>query len=260
VSAWRFVRDPPAAGAWNMAVDEAIAAAVGRAAVPPTLRLYGWQAPTVSLGYGQRWDGGLDREACRRLGVGLVRRPTGGRAVLHAAEITYSASVPLDGEWGRLSVEDSFVRLCEGLLAGLRRVGIEAALGTSGAAGAHRPTACFQLRGLPAIVVGERKLVGSAQRRWERSLLQHGSILLRFDPELHGALFSGWTANTSGGITCLADLKPGIPPGAIEEALLDGWADNCGPGRVAPLSPEEQDAAARLVRERYGNPEWTFRR
>ena len=261
MSGWRLIRDAPGEGAWNMAVDEAIARAVGRATAPPTLRLYRWRHPTVSLGYGQRWEGALDRDACRRRGVGIVRRPTGGRAVLHAAEITYSASVPVRGLWGGLTVEESFVRLCTALMAAFRRLGIETALGPTGAAALRgRSAACFDLAGLPAILASGRKLVGSAQRRWESCLLQHGSILLHFDADLHRSIFPGWSDAASGRITCLGELAPACGTPAIEAALLAGWADALGPGRAGSLAADELTEAHQLVRERYGNPDWTFRR
>ena len=115
-SRWRLLRDPPGDGAWNMAIDEAIARAVAEGRSPSTLRFYGWREPTVSLGYLQRSCGAVDRAACGRLGVAIVRRPTGGRAVLHARELTYSAAVPMEGPWGALGVDASFFRMGQALV------------------------------------------------------------------------------------------------------------------------------------------------
>ena len=243
-----------------MALDEALATAVGRGVSPPTFRLYGWQAPTLSLGYAQPWRSGPDPAACRRHGIEVVRRPTGGRAVLHAAEITYSACLPLAGEWGRLSVGESFTQLCAGLVAGVRHLGIAAEIAAEQPRRARRPVACFQLAGMPAITVAGRKLIGSAQRRWNGALLQHGSILLNFDEALHATVFPDWNVSANDRMTCVRTLAPDVTHAAIEAALLVGWSAVLGPGRADALLPEERAHSHRLVQERYGNPEWTFSR
>src|SRR5512142_100843 len=99
--AWRFLRHAPGEGAWNMAVDEAVATAVGAGQSPPTLRMYGWRRATLSLGYLQPAGPGIDLSACRARDIPVVRRPTGGRAVLHHHELTYSLALPLDAWTGR---------------------------------------------------------------------------------------------------------------------------------------------------------------
>lgn len=263
--AWRLLLHGPADGAWNMAVDEALARAAGDGLAPATLRFYGWSGPTVSLGYLQRTPGGVDLAACRRRGIGLVRRITGGRAVLHAAEITYSVALPLQAPWRCLPVPQLFARICNGLIAGLRRLGVEAALGESALSPERAPGggACFLLRRMPAIVAGGRKLVGSAQRRWDRVLLQHGSILLDFDPRLHQTIFPDWPRNDPGaGVTSLAILLGGLPPvGELLSALRAGWAEALGvPCIPGDLLAVERQAADELVRARYGSSAWTFRR
>jgi lipoyl(octanoyl) transferase len=261
---WRVLRDGPADGAWNMAVDEAIAQAVGDGRVPPTLRFYHWSRPTVSLGYAQRANGAVDWGACRRLQIDIVRRPTGGRALLHDREVTYSAAVPVDGPWGDLSVVESFTRMGQALVSGLERLGIRATIGdgTVDRSAPSRPEACFQLRRAPSILVAGRKLIGSAQRRWAKSLLQHGSVLLGFDPPLQRAVFPAWPGDPSEGVAWLAALLGGMPPpGAVEAALADGWAAAAGEvSAPGALTPEEEQAARDLIRSRYGNRDWTFRR
>lgn len=262
---WRLLQDDPADGAWNMAVDEAIARAVGEGQAPATLRLYRWSAPTVSLGYLQRTPGGVDLAACGRRAIPLVRRVTGGRAVLHAEELTYSVAVPLQGAWRGLSVPDAFSAISRGLIAGLSRLGVGADVGEAAAPrdGGNEIGACFLLRRMPAILVGGRKLIGSAQRRWDRALLQHGSLLLRFDPDLHQAVFPAWPRqDPDTGVTCLRRILGAPPPPAVvASALAEGWreafAAACVPGE---LTRTERDAAGDLVRTRYGSPTWTFRR
>ena len=262
---WRLLRSPPGGGAWNMAIDEAIALAVGEGRAPSTLRFYGWREPTVSLGYLQRSDGAVDRVACERMGVDIVRRPTGGRAVLHARELTYSVAVPTDGPWGGLGVEESFSRMGQALVAGLRRLGVMAMIGEGEADRpvSPRTAACFQLHRMPAILVSGRKLIGSAQRRWGKALLQHGSLLLEFDAAMHQAVFPAWPrADPTGKVTWLSALLNRMPPrGAVEDALAAGWREMTGVTcALGALLPEERRVAASLVRARYRDPGWTFRR
>jgi lipoate-protein ligase A len=194
----------------------------------------------------------------------VVRRPTGGRAVLHDDELTYSVCVPLDGFWGRVSVTESFRLIGTGLVLGLRRLGVAASLGEcgGGAPARDRAAACFQMPRMPAVLTAGRKLVGSAQRRWETALLQHGSLLLGVDLEMHQAVFPAWPRDDpSRGVTWLNALLPEAPRRVdTERALMDGWAEvlsvRGGPGDLTGLERQE---AERLVVARYGNPAWTWR-
>ncbi|HYL79319.1 MAG TPA: lipoate--protein ligase family protein [Candidatus Acidoferrum sp.] len=264
-SLWRLLEHGPADGSWNMAVDEAMVQGVGEGRVPPTLRFYTWKRPTVSLGLLQRIPGGVDLTACERLAIPLVRRPTGGRAVLHAQELTYSVVAPLAGPWRALSVPETFGLVSRALILGLERLGITALVGDSGmeAADRDRTGACFLGRRMPAVLVDGRKLIGSAQRRFRCAMLQHGSILLDFDPALHKLVFPCWPRQEpSGGITHLHALL-GTPPSshALMQALAAGWQQALGAACLpAELTRDEAEAAARLVRERYDAPAWTFQR
>lgn len=250
---WRLLRDDPADGAWNMAVDEALAEAVGARASPPTLRLYGWRRPTVSLGYLQRATG-VDLAACAEQAIPLVRRPTGGRAVLHHRELTYSLTLPLDPPWAGLSVAERFRRLSAALVAALARLGVDAGLAEpgDGASCSAVPAACFALRRMPAIVARGRKLAGSAARCWEGVLLQHGSLLLEFDARLHRTVFPRWAAPERD-VVWLEALLPAPPsPEAMTAAFVGGCADALG-ARCVPgaRTPAEERRAAHLLRERY---------
>jgi lipoate-protein ligase A len=261
---WRLLEDGAADGAWNMAVDEAIAMAVGDGLAPATLRLYGWGSPTVSLGYLQKSPGGVDLGACGARGIAVVRRVTGGRAVLHAAELTYSVAVPLQGPWRALSVAETFTLFSRGLMAGLARLGLAAEMGEAArGAGSREAAACFLVRGMPAILVGGRKLIGSAQRRWDRALLQHGSLLLDFDPHLHQVVFPAWSrTDPAAGITSLRSLLGRLPGnGEVASTLAAGWGEALG-GACVPgvLSLQELRAAAALAEARYRCPGWTFHR
>ena len=147
----------------------------------PALRLYGWETPTLSLGRFQS-DDEVDHDACRRLGVTVVRRPTGGKALLHGSDLTYAVVIPrppgADG-----SVDAVYCRLAGGLVAGLARLGVEAAIArhepTDASGAAVRPgPVCFTSMQGADLRVGDRKLCGSAQVRRGGAVLQHGSILL----------------------------------------------------------------------------------
>jgi lipoate-protein ligase A len=260
---WRLLSHAAGDGAWNMAVDEAVADAVGRGHSPPTLRWYDWRRPTVSFGLLQRVRGGPMATTCGRLDIPMVRRPTGGRAVLHAAELTYSLTLPATSPLARGPVQRSYMAIVEGLLDGLGRLGIQAAHGDpTEQPSTPRATACFQTRRLPAILVGGRKLLGSAQRRWHRGLLQHGSLLLEFDLGLHQALFPDWPREEAGQrVTWMGVLLPVVPSRSeLIGTLTDGMAAGCGvrfePGE---LTASEAAHARELAAHPYGDPSWTLR-
>lgn len=179
---WRLLLDPPVDGATNMARDEALALACARGDAMPTLRLYGWLPACLSLGRFQPLAA-VDAAACARAGVSLVRRPSGGRAILHADELTYAVVAPADHPLLRGGVRAAYRAISQALLAGLHILGVAASLApslreTRAAPRPHRPASCFDSASDYEIVVGGRKLVGSAQARIGGAVLQHGSLPL----------------------------------------------------------------------------------
>ena len=261
---WRLLVTEPLDGATNMAVDEALLRARIEASGPPTVRLYGWRPATVSLGYAQPLDEAVDRTRCRALGIGLVRRPTGGSAVLHEPperEVTYSV-VGREGDFpGAADILETYQILGQGLAAGLGRLGVAAELVPlvrSRRAGAGSPAFCFRRAGAYEIAVGGRKLVGSAQRRQRGCFLQHGSVLLDADPARIRAVFPHEPEPTVK-MTTLADVL-GRPPGfdAVVEALTAGLAETLeAPLVPGGLSPRESALAEALVAGKYGCDAWT---
>lgn len=265
LSVWRVIVDRPARGTWNMAVDEALLDAVSRRRAQPTLRLYRWTPACLSLGYFQSFAA-VDVGACRSYGVTVVRRPTGGRAILHDRELTYSIALPvaaLDGESGVLQ---SYYRLSQGLMEGLRGLGVETTLAPSlPLRDAHGP-ACFDRPSDHEILLNGRKLIGSAQVRRNGALLQHGSVLFR--PQVEEVLrclrLDPLEADRQR--TAMADAVAGLDqagsftPGEVGRALAAGLAAVFGvqlqPGS---LSPGERDEAAQLERRKYRTPAWTER-
>ncbi len=175
---WRLIVDEPATGAENMAVDEAITQGIAAGLVAPTLRFYAWSPPCVSMGRNQAASG-IDLGRCAARGYDVVRRPTGGRAILHTDEMTYSIVASPDNRLMQGYVLDSYLRISHGLVAGLRSLGIDAqeAPGTN-RAGPDVSAACFEVPSAYEIVAGTRKILGSAQARRSTSVLQHGSLPL----------------------------------------------------------------------------------
>ncbi|MGB9674011.1 MAG: lipoate--protein ligase family protein [Anaerolineales bacterium] len=194
---WRLIITPPAIGAWNMAVDEAILEAIGKELAPPTFRLYAWNPPCLSLGYAQPIQD-VDLVALADRGWQLVRRPTGGRAILHTDELTYSvigshAEPILQG-----SVLESYQRLAQALLKALHLLGIAAKANETNSPAAAQPPnhsapmrpnpnpqaanpVCFEYPSNYEIVVNGKKIIGSAQARRKEGVLQHGSFPLYGD-------------------------------------------------------------------------------
>ncbi|MFQ5942135.1 MAG: biotin/lipoate A/B protein ligase family protein [Anaerolineales bacterium] len=157
-------------------MDEAILEAVLNHDAPPTLRFYAWNPPCLSLGYAQSIDD-VDRAGIERERWDLVRRPTGGKAILHTDEITYSISAPDDHPVFANGVLPSYGRISRALIAGLQRVGLDPELNVSPPATENNPV-CFQNPGAFEITVEGKKLVGSAQLRRAGGVLQHGSLPL----------------------------------------------------------------------------------
>lgn len=253
-----------APAAWNMAVDETLLDAPHGGW---TLRFYAWKRPTVSLGYAQPFDHGVDVALAQRFGMALVRRPTGGRAVLHAGELTYSITAPADTGILAGGVSASYRRIAAGLQAGLRLLGAEPDVERSGTARlpAHpvRPLhkgPCFSARTRYELSVGGRKLVGSAQRRRDGRLLQHGSILLDApDRRLWAVLGEGsrQAADASLGLYELLSVRP--TRRALVACLTRGIAEALGlPARRSQLTVTERRTARRLC-VRYRDPQWTRR-
>jgi lipoate-protein ligase A len=169
-------------GPANMAIDEAILLGVASGRSPPTLRFYGWQPPCVSVGYAQSLRAEIDLDACRRLGYSWVRRPTGGRAILHVDELTYSVVAPLKEPRVEGDILTSYRRLSAGLIAGLSLLGCEARQAPHLVQRPAEPSVvCFDVPSPYEILARERKLVGSAQARRRRVVLQHGTLPLKGD-------------------------------------------------------------------------------
>ena len=269
-AAWRLLIDEAAEGASNMAVDEAIAEATVAGHALPTLRFYAWQPPCLSLGRNQPYAE-VDAARCAARGYDVVRRPTGGRAILHTDELTYSIAGPADEPRLRGGVLEVYHRLSAGLLEGLRRLGITARETPAGnRSTADVSAACFEVPSAHEITAGGRKLVGSAQCRQASWVLQHGSLPLRGDVTriVEGLAFADQAereilrqALRRRASTVAEVLGREVSFAAAAEALAAGFAAALNlvliPG---PLTAWERARAAELRDTKYVTTAWTQRR
>ena len=178
---WRLLLSKPARGVWNMAVDEAILECVGKGVSPPTLRLYAWEPACLSLGRAQP-VADVDIPRLQEHGWDLVRRPTGGRAVLHTDEITYAVIAPQSEPHVAGTVLESYHHLSAALVEALHLLGLEAEVQAHiGKTGRNPNPVCFEVPSAYEITFAGRKLVGSAQARRKQGVLQHGSLPLTGD-------------------------------------------------------------------------------
>lgn len=277
---WRFIQSGACSPAENMAIDEAILLAHSEGKVPPTLRFYGWQPATLSVGYFQKAEEEVDFDALQAHQIGFVRRPTGGRAVLHDMELTYSVIVSEQYPGMPSSVTEAYRILSEGLLHGFRNLGLNAEMvdlskTEDGAKYAEAGSAaCFDSPSWYELVVEGRKVAGSAQTRQKGVVLQHGSILIDMDIELLFRLLRfpservrerlqasfADKAVTINDLLRSAQLEDVSLP-EVEKAFERGFATGMDIELVAgELTPYEQQWVDQFVREKYDNPEWNLRR
>ena len=242
---WRLIRDGAFPGARNMARDVAMLEAVARGDAPPTLRLYGWDPPCLSLGRHQGLEA-ADLGFCRANGIDVVRRPTGGRALLHHLELTYAVVAPLgEGPIPR-ALQDAYRRICEPLVAACRSLGIAARL-TPGEVNLQLPgpastIPCFEAPAGGEVVVGGRKLIGSAMRAHGGAVLQHGAILLDWDGRLQaGSMGMLDDRSLRASVTTFAEqLGRPCPPPELEQAVLEAFRHVFGITLVdSPLTEAE---------------------
>jgi lipoate-protein ligase A len=268
---WRVIVQPPGNGAWNMAVDEAILETVAGGQSPPTLRFYGWEPPCLSLGQAQQ-VAEVDLARLGEHGWGLVRRITGGWAILHTDELTYSVVVPGADRRVAGGVVESYRRLSMGLLAGLEQLGTGIASHTGSTEGA--PTTqgpvCFEVPSHYEITARGKKLLGSAQTRRRGMVLQHGTLPLTGDlGRICDALvFEGEAAREAAKERVLAraaTLQEALGhPVTFEqaaEAIMAGLASALNLELIdGQLTPTETARAEELLDAKYATDEWTLYR
>lgn len=271
-SNWRLISSNPAPGAWNMAVDEAILEFTGNSKVQPTLRLYAWDPPCLSLGYAQP-SRDVDRTALDLNGWHLVRRPTGGRAILHTDELTYSVIGPASEPRLAGSVLESYQLLSRALLAALQSLGINAQA-TNKENSVTPPNSdtnpvCFEAPSYYEITFNGKKLIGSAQARRKEGILQHGTLPLCGDhTRITRALFypdpearkTAAERLLERAITVEGAINREILWDTVARAFSEAFASTLNiQFTLQDLTESEKARAEELVSLKYANPDWTYR-
>jgi len=269
MTTWRLIKSLPARGAWNMAVDEALLEHTGRGDTLPTLRLYTWKPACLSLGHAQPFTD-VDSTRLESHGWEVVRRITGGRAILHTDELTYSVTGPTDEPYLSGTVLESYNRLASALLTAIKDLNlpVEMKAGKADGSGLSTPV-CFEVPSTYEIMVNGKKLIGSAQARRKEGVLQHGSLPLSGDLSriCQVLVFTDETARENaiqrllGRATTVATaLGRQVTLEIAEQAFIQAFE------AVLELSFEEGELTAselaraeELVKEKYAHPSWTER-
>lgn len=271
VTIWRLIESGCEDAYTNMAVDQAIMEAVGQGLAPPTLRLYGWDPPGVSLGNFQELNQQVDIAAIARRGWDLVRRPTGGRAILHDDEVTYSVCIRQEALQHGDSVLRSYKELSRGIQCGLELLGVSVALGSgpkhkkTESDGRKLPTVCFTQSTQADMVAAGRKIAGSAQVRRDGTILQHGSVPLTLNIEDHLAVMptgndeEAAQALRRGAVSVSETLGQPVSFAQLSEALVAGFAQAFEVEmKPAELSDKEATRAQELCTNKYATEQWNY--
>jgi lipoate-protein ligase A len=251
---WRLIPLEVHSAALNMAVDEALLGSVSRGESPNVVRFYRWRPSAVSIGYFQSLMDEVDLDACRRLGVDVVRRITGGGAVYHDfhGEVTYSVIAREDSGLPR-DILESYRVICRGIVEGLRRLGLEA-----------------EFKPINDVVLNGRKVSGNAQTRRMGCILQHGTILVDLDLKaMFQVLKVGGAKISDKALKSVEERVTSVrkelgKPIALEEAytaLMEGFREALKADfKPSKLSRGELEEAERLARSKYGSSEWLYLR
>ncbi|MFS0822778.1 biotin/lipoate A/B protein ligase family protein [Bacillus sp. 1P02SD] len=273
---WRFIDSGNCSPAFNMALDEALLDWNSEGKIPPTIRFYGWDPATLSIGYFQKVEREIDLDAVKKYGLGFVRRPTGGRGVLHDQELTYSVIVSEEHPEMPKTVTEAYRVISEGVLQGFRKLGLDAYFAVPKTAEEReglknpRSAVCFDAPSWYELVVEGRKVAGSAQTRQKGVILQHGSILLDIDEDKLFDLFKYPSErvkermqrnfkNKAVAINALREI-----PVTIEEAKK-AFKEGFEEGLNVVLEPyqltnEELNYVNEIAERRYKTDEWNFKR
>ncbi|BAJ63126.1 lipoate--protein ligase family protein [Anaerolinea thermophila] len=268
---WRLLISPPARGAWNMAVDEALMEFCARGESHPVLRLYAWEPPCLSLGQAQP-VGDVHRTRLAEKGWNLVRRPTGGRAILHTDELTYAVIAPATHEIMSGGLLESYMRISRFLLKALDHLAVPAVSQKEYPLpeGANpKGPVCFEVPSNYEITVNGKKLIGSAQFRRKESVLQHGSLPLYGDlTRITLALNhtdeeqrqQSATRLLERAITLEQALGRIVTWQEAADAFIQAFAETFGvTWEIRPLTSHELARVAQLEKEKYAHPSWTER-
>lgn len=266
---WRLISHPAAGGAWNMAVDEALTLSVSEGKSPPVLRFYAWQPGCLSLGYAQPASD-IHNERLHQHGWDAVRRLTGGRAILHIDELTYSVITPLTDPRVEGGVIESYRRLSDGLMAGLTQFGVpvEAGRANPNAPRLDGPV-CFEVPSDYEITAQGKKLLGSAQTRRKGVVLQHGALPLVgditricdvLDFQSEGDRDEARTRLIDRAVTLAEVMGRASEFSEVTEALAQGFGEALNIRfETDGLTEAEKAYSEELRASKYASTEWTNR-
>ncbi|APH04424.1 lipoate--protein ligase family protein [Bacillus weihaiensis] len=273
---WRYIDSGNCSAAFNMALDEALLEWHSQGKIPPTIRFYGWDPATLSIGYFQKVEREIDLEAVKKYGLGFVRRPTGGRGVLHDKELTYSVIVSEEHPEMPKTVTEAYRVISEGILEGFKNLGLDAYFAIprteeeKQGLKSPRSAVCFDAPSWYELVVEGRKVAGSAQTRQKGVILQHGSILLDLDEDMLFNLFKYPSDRVKERMQrafkskAVATNTLREKPVTIEEAK-SAFKEGFEKGLNIELEPyelsdEELLYVETIAKEKYESDEWNFKR
>lgn len=264
---WRFIDSGSCSAHYNMALDEAIAISVRKGGSPPTLRLYGWDIPSVSIGYSQKISD-IDSNYCKKKGIPIVRRLTGGRAILHNNEITYSFSTRTDNELFSKGLRDSYRKISKAFIIFLSKIGLspEVRLSrnirySSPITRHSRSTLCFESVSYGEITINNKKITGSAQKRWTDGLLQQGSIPISIDRDEMVKVFRLQSPVVVENIIGLQEIIYHFNKADLENIIKVSFEEAFNTPLITSYpSQEEISLAKELEVRKYLSPQWNFMR
>jgi lipoate-protein ligase A len=280
---WRLIKDSYNNGFINMAVDEAIMIAHKNGLVPPTIRFYQWSPPAVSLGYFQNLKKEINVKVCQEIGIDIVRRPTGGKAVLHDQELTYSFIIKENDPLVNDSILETYKKISGGIIRGLSYLGIKAELvplrgklennllGRSDKARIHHldfKSICFSVPSQYEVQVEGKKIVGSAQVRKGGVVLQHGSLLIKLEKDKLFSVFNFPSVQIREKLkskfkaTSLEEiLKRKIDFSELSNILPRGFEEEFGVRLIeSKLTEPEEKIFKDLLENKYLTYEWNYKR
>ncbi|MBI4823624.1 MAG: lipoate--protein ligase family protein [Nitrospirae bacterium] len=258
MSEWRIIDSGDGDAFYNMALDEAISASVRKGNAPPTLRFYGWAKPSLSIGCFQGTKD-IDSDYCKEKDIPIVRRPTGGRAILHDKELTYSFSSRSVGVFSD-GLRDTYKKISSALSIAMERLGIQSEMQDSFSGSYARSPLCFQSSSYGELSFNGRKLIGSAQRRWNDGFLQQGSIPYRIDYAKIKRIFPNTTLHRRQEIPLIQLYKPDNVT-TLKDAIRESFEMLFDVKfiRSNPIQKEEV-SAQELLSEKYLVHEWNYQR
>ncbi len=242
---------------YNMALDEAICEAVRKELSPPTLRIYKWERPTLSLGYFQKISD-IDRSYCNEKDYPIVRRQTGGRAILHDDELTYSFCAKKNSMKFNGKLHNDYTIISTALVEGMKMCGIDAEISfTRKRAADQKSPACFKVVSYGEVTVNNKKVIGSAQKRYKDGFLQHGSLLFGFNEDELRKILKGSGDDDFSGIGAVDKCRDKESYGKLVQSLKRSF-ENVLNARMITDEPSKYELklAKELEAEKYSTEEW----